>query len=113
MNVSYWYKKRTYQSNGIYRPTSKGLLVDGVKYTWKEVEKKWGLTGKVFTKRRHANPLWTMEELLTKPLQKRREGMQRQVVSKDAGAMRETRKAGNRHLPEQLEANRIACMRWR
>ena len=112
MNVRFWYKKPSPQSKLISRPTSKGLIVDGTKYRWSEVEEKWGISGKRFAKRFHANPGWSMEDLLTRPFQHHRTKTRgKNVVTEATNRRRQSARLA--HLPEQLEANKVACMRWR
>lgn len=113
MKVENWYAERTYQSKGIYRRTRKGLIIDGVKCTWKQIEAKWGITGKVFCKRLHANPNWTLEELLIRPVQKHRKKTRGSNINATRKERMESRKSGWKHLPDQLAANKVACMKWK
>lgn len=82
---------------------TKGLVVDGKKMLWKEVELKYGIDNNRYRKRAYTNPHWPLGKVLVLPL-------------KPAGKMRK-RKPGRKlcleHDPWELERNKIACGRWK
>lgn len=95
------YTKRPGLSN-----MTKGLIIEGVELTWKEVELQHGFDNGRFRKRAYTNPHWPLGKVLTKPI--RAAGGMRKPIHQ-----RKRHNVSMRHDPWELERNKVACGRWK
>ena len=95
--VRLWRKKSL---GGRSSTITKGLIVDGIKMPWKEVEKEYGWDTYRFRKRMYNSPHWELGRILLEPLRK--------PINKNKTRVRESRVSSLDHPAWELERNRVA-----